>query len=92
MPPPGSSAGPDWLGWLGDYPYPAVGLDHCGNLYFGDPDRGGAVYKAVPHDRGDLARGGTVYHLVVTTTAASRGREPGEAPGQAAEAEAMRSP
>jgi secreted PhoX family phosphatase len=59
------------LDWLGNYSYEGIGLDKAGNLYLGDEARGGAIYKAVPNDKDDLTKGGTVYYLVGTGTDAS---------------------
>ena len=59
------------LDWLGNYAHEGIGLDRKGNLYLGDEARGGALYKAVPNDREDLTKGGTLYYMVGTGTDAS---------------------
>ena len=59
------------LDWLGNYAHEGIGLDRDGNLYLGDEARGGAIYKAVPNDRRDLTKGGTLHYLVGTATDAS---------------------
>ena len=59
------------LDWLGNYSHEGIGLDRSGNLYLGDEARGGAIYKAVPNDRRDLTKGGTLYFLVGTAADAS---------------------
>ncbi len=59
------------LDWLGAYAHEGIGLDRHGNLYLGDEARGGAIYKAVPNDRRNLTKGGTLYYLVGTGTDAT---------------------
>jgi hypothetical protein len=59
------------LDWLGNYAHEGVGLDAKGNLYLGDENRGGAIYKAVPNDRRDLTKGGTLSYMVGTSIDAS---------------------
>ena len=59
------------LDWLGNYAHEGIGLDRQGNLYLGDEARGGAIYKAVPNDRRDLTKGGTLSYLVGTSADAS---------------------
>jgi secreted PhoX family phosphatase len=54
------------LDWLGNYSHEGVGLDSAGNLYLGDENRGGAIYKAVPNNKADLTQGGTLYYMVGT--------------------------
>ena len=54
------------LDWLGSFAHEGVGLDAAGNLYIGDENRGGAIYKGVPNDVHDLMQGGTLYYLVGT--------------------------
>jgi len=54
------------LDWLGNYSHEGVGLDDAGNLYLGDENRAGAIYKAVPNDVRDLTKGGTLFYLVGT--------------------------
>jgi secreted PhoX family phosphatase len=54
------------LDWLGNFSHEGVGLDDAGNLYLGDENRAGAIYKAVPNDVGDLTKGGTLFYLVGT--------------------------
>ena len=56
------------LDWLGSFSHEGIGLDRAGNLYLGDEARGGALYKAVPNDRSDLTKGGTLFYLVGTGT------------------------
>lgn len=56
------------LDWIGNYAHEGIGLDRAGNLYLGDEARGGALYKAVPNDRHDLTKGGTLSYLVGTGT------------------------
>ena len=56
------------LSWLGNYAHEGIGLDDLGNLYLGDENRTGAIYKAVPNDVSDLTKGGTLYYLVGTGT------------------------
>ena len=55
------------LDWLGSYSHEGVGLDKAGNLYLGDESRTGAIYRAVPNDRRDLTKGGTLSYLVSTS-------------------------
>ena len=55
------------LNWLGNYSHEGIGLDRAGNLYLGDEARGGAIYKAVPKDRRNLSKGGTLSYLVGTS-------------------------
>jgi secreted PhoX family phosphatase len=59
------------LDWLGNYSHEGVGIDRAGNLYLADESRTGAFYKAVPTDRTDLTKGGTLYFLVPTSVDAS---------------------
>lgn len=59
------------LDWIGNYAHEGIGLDLKGNLYLGDEARGGALYKAVPNDKGDLTKGGTLYYMVGTATDAT---------------------
>jgi secreted PhoX family phosphatase len=59
------------LDWIGNYSHEGIGIDLRGNLYLGDEARGGALYKAVPNDKNDLTKGGTLYYLVGTATDAS---------------------
>jgi len=59
------------LDWLGNYSHEGIGLDATGNLYLGDENRGGAIYKAVPNDRYDLTQGGKLSYLVGTGIDAS---------------------
>jgi secreted PhoX family phosphatase len=59
------------LNWLGNYAHEGIGLDDLGNLYVGDENRTGAIYKAVPSDVSDLTKGGTLYYMVGTGTDAS---------------------
>jgi len=59
------------LDWLGNYAHEGIGLDRQGNFYLGDEARGGAIYKAVPNDRRDLTKGGTLSYLVGTSADAS---------------------
>ena len=59
------------LDWIGNFSHEGIGLDLKGSLYLGDEARGGALYKAVPNDKHDLTKGGTVYYLVGTGTDAS---------------------
>jgi len=54
------------LDWLGNFSHEGVGLDGAGNLYLGDENRTGAIYKAVPNNVRDLTQGGTLYYLVGT--------------------------
>src|SRR5262245_35213744 len=54
------------LDWLGSFAHEGVGLDGSGNLYIGDENRGGAIYKGVPNNVHDLTQGGTLYYLVGT--------------------------
>ena len=55
------------LDWLGNYAHEGIGLDKKGTLYLGDEARGGAIYKAVPNDRNDLTKGGTLSYMVSTS-------------------------
>ncbi len=55
------------LDWMGDYAHEGIGLDANGNMYLGDENRAGAIYKAVPNDVKDLTRGGQLYYLVSNT-------------------------
>jgi len=59
------------LNWLGNYSHEGVGIDDLGNLYLGDENRAGAIYKAVPTDVSDLTKGGTLYYMVGSGTDAS---------------------
>jgi secreted PhoX family phosphatase len=59
------------LSWIGNYAHEGIGLDKAGNLYLGDENRAGAIYKAVPNDPSDLTKGGALYYLVGTGTDAS---------------------
>ena len=52
------------LDWLGNFAHEGIGLDSKGTLYLGDENRGGAIYKAVPNDRRDLTKGGTLSYMV----------------------------
>lgn len=54
------------LDWLGNLAHEGVGLDSSGNLYIGDENRTGAIYKGVPTDTTDLTKGGTLYYMVGT--------------------------
>ena len=54
------------LDWLGSFAHEGIGLDAAGNLYLGDENNRGAIYKAVPNDVRDLTAGGTLYYLVGT--------------------------
>jgi secreted PhoX family phosphatase len=54
------------LDWLGNFSHEGVGLDNAGNLYLGDENRAGAIYKAVPNNIHDLTQGGTLFYLVGT--------------------------
>ena len=56
----------DRVDWLGSFAHEGIGLDAAGNLYLGDENRGGAIYKAVPDDVHNLLAGGTLYYLVGT--------------------------
>jgi len=75
------------LDWLGTFAHEGVGLDAAGNLYLGDENRGGAIFKAVPKDVHDLTQPGTLYYLVGTDidptgwkqTDATQGNERSEA-------------
>jgi Alkaline phosphatase PhoX len=55
------------LDWLGSYSHEGIGLDKTGNLYLGDESRTGSIYRAVPNDRRDLTKGGTLSYLVGTS-------------------------
>lgn len=55
------------LDWLGSYSHEGIGIDKAGNLYLGDESRTGAIYRAVPNDRRDLTKGGTLAYLVGTS-------------------------
>lgn len=59
------------LDWVGNYAHEGVGIDKAGNLYLGDENRTGAIYKAVPNNVKDLTKGGTLYYMVGTGTDAS---------------------
>jgi Bacterial protein of unknown function (DUF839) len=59
------------LDWLGNYAHEGIGLDKNGTMYLGDEARGGAIYKAVPSDRKDLTKGGTLSYMVGTSVDAS---------------------
>jgi secreted PhoX family phosphatase len=59
------------LDWIGNYSHEGIGLDDSGNLYLGDENRTGAIYKAVPNDVTDLTKGGTLYYLVDPSVDAS---------------------
>ena len=54
------------LDWLGNLSHEGVGLDAAGNLYIGDENRTGAIYKGVPNNKNDLTLGGTLYYMVGT--------------------------
>jgi sugar lactone lactonase YvrE len=54
------------LDWLGNFSHEGIGFDSAGNLYLGDENRTGALYKAVPNDVRNLTKGGTLYYLVGT--------------------------
>lgn len=54
------------LDWLGNFSHEGVGVDDAGNLYLGDENRTGAIYRAVPNDVHDLTQGGTLSYLVGT--------------------------
>jgi hypothetical protein len=54
------------LDWLGNFAHEGIGLDGSGNLYLGDENRTGAIYKAVPTDPTDLTLGGTLSYMVGT--------------------------
>jgi secreted PhoX family phosphatase len=56
------------LDWMGNFSHEGVGLDAAGNLYLGDENRTGAIYKAVPNNVNDLTQGGTLWYLVGTGT------------------------
>jgi hypothetical protein len=55
------------LSWMGDFAHEGIGLDQAGNLYLGDENRAGAIYKAVPNDVNDLTKGGSLSYMVSTT-------------------------
>jgi secreted PhoX family phosphatase len=59
------------LDWIGNFSHEGVGLDAEGNLYVGDENRTGAIYRAVPNDPTDLTKGGSVSYLVGTGIDAS---------------------
>lgn len=59
------------LDWLGNFAHEGIGLDRAGNLYLGDENRTGAIYKAVPNDVNDLTKGGTLSYMVGTNVDAS---------------------
>jgi hypothetical protein len=59
------------LDWIGNFSHEGIGLDAEGNLYLGDENRTGAIYRAVPNDPTDLTQGGTLSYLVGTGIDAS---------------------
>ena len=59
------------LDWLGNFSHEGIGLDAAGNLYLGDENRTGALYKAVPNNPRDLTQGGVLSYLVGTAIDAS---------------------
>ena len=59
------------LDWIGNYAHEGIGLDAKGDLYLGDENRGGAIYKAEPNDVHDLTKGGTLSYMVGTGVDAS---------------------
>lgn len=77
------------LDWIGNYSHEGIGLDRKGNLYLGDEARGGALYKAVPNDKDDLTKGGTLYYMVGTATDASGWKQVTDPTNSSAEASAV---
>jgi secreted PhoX family phosphatase len=76
------------LDWIGNYSHEGIGLDRKGNLYLGDEARGGALYKAVPNDKDDLTKGGTLYYMVGTGTDAGGWKQVTDPTNASAEAAA----
>ncbi len=58
------------LDWLGSMAHEGLAFSG-GALFFGDENRTGAIYKAVPNNIADLTAGGTLYFLVGTGIDAS---------------------
>lgn len=58
------------LDWLGSMAHEGI-VYSGGALFFGDENRAGAIYKAVPTNTADLTAGGTLYYMVGTGIDAS---------------------